>query len=134
MSHDFVGCIRSFIINGQDKLKAVPDASEGVVDECPRSTSVNVCLGWDCRNDGVCVDKWEAPVCRCGSKYTGVMCEKGRTSVMEHGTEIKLSLKYSNNEFWDKSIDDMSHTMRKPVYVTCRQQRRRSACASAQSD
>ena len=28
----------------------------------------------------------------------------------------------------------MSHVMRKPVYVMCEQQRRRSACASAQSD
>ena len=28
----------------------------------------------------------------------------------------------------------MSHDMRKPVYVICEQQRRRSACASVQSD
>ena len=28
---------------------------------------------------------------------------------------------------------DMSHVMRKPVYAICEQQRRRSACASAQS-
>ena len=28
----------------------------------------------------------------------------------------------------------LSHVMRKPVYVICEQQRRRSACASAQSD
>ena len=27
-----------------------------------------------------------------------------------------------------------SHVMRKPVYATCEQQRRRSACSSAQSD
>ena len=30
--------------------------------------------------------------------------------------------------------DKMSHIMRKPVYSICEQQRRRSACASAQSD
>ena len=30
--------------------------------------------------------------------------------------------------------DQMSHVMRKPVYAMCEQQRRRSACASAQSD
>ena len=29
---------------------------------------------------------------------------------------------------------NMSHVMRKPVYSICEQQRRRSACASAQSD
>ena len=28
----------------------------------------------------------------------------------------------------------MSHVMRKPVFAVCEQQRRRSACASAQSD
>ena len=28
----------------------------------------------------------------------------------------------------------MSHAMRKPVYALCEQQKRRSACASAQSD
>ena len=31
-------------------------------------------------------------------------------------------------------IGHMSHVMRKPVYAICEQQRRRSACASAQSD
>ena len=30
--------------------------------------------------------------------------------------------------------NDMSHVMRKPVYAICEQQRRRSACASVQSD
>ena len=30
--------------------------------------------------------------------------------------------------------DYLSHVMRKPVYAICEQQRRRSACASAQSD
>ena len=83
MSHDFVGCVRSFIINGQDKLKEVPDASEGVADECPRMTSKNVCLGWDCRNNGVCVDRWEAPTCSCGPAYSGLMCEKGRISYIK---------------------------------------------------
>ena len=29
---------------------------------------------------------------------------------------------------------NMSHVMRKPVYVICEQQKRRLACASAQSD
>ena len=29
---------------------------------------------------------------------------------------------------------NMSHIMRKPVFAICKQQRRRSACASAQSD
>ena len=33
-----------------------------------------------------------------------------------------------------KSADNMSHVMRKAVYGVCEQQRRRSACASAQSD
>ena len=31
-------------------------------------------------------------------------------------------------------ISDMGHVMRKPVYAKCEQQRRRSACASVQSD
>ena len=30
--------------------------------------------------------------------------------------------------------NQLSHVMRKPVYAVCEQQRRRSACASAQSD
>ena len=33
-----------------------------------------------------------------------------------------------------KSQGHMSHVMRKPVFVICEQQRRRSACISAQSD
>ena len=31
-------------------------------------------------------------------------------------------------------LEYLSHIMRKPVYAICEQQRRRSACASAQSD
>ena len=34
----------------------------------------------------------------------------------------------------DKGACKLSHIMRKPVYTICEQQRRRSACASAQSD
>ena len=34
----------------------------------------------------------------------------------------------------DVTREKMSHVMRKPVYAICEQQRRRSACASAQSD
>ena len=32
-----------------------------------------------------------------------------------------------------KEMHDLSHVMRKPVFVMCKQQSRRSACASAQS-
>ena len=34
----------------------------------------------------------------------------------------------------DPDLSIMSRTMRKPVFVICKQQRRRSACTSAQSD
>ena len=36
-------------------------------------------------------------------------------------------------ENYKSNILYMSHGMRKPVYATCKQQRRRSACADAQS-
>ena len=34
----------------------------------------------------------------------------------------------------EKLLIQLSHVMRQPVYAICEQQRRRSACASAQSD
>ena len=37
-------------------------------------------------------------------------------------------------KMWVKVHMQLSHVTRKPVYALCEQQRRRSACASAQSD
>ena len=76
-SHDFVGCIRSFIINGQDKLKELPITSQGITDGCPRISTVDVCAGWGCQNGGVCVRQWEGPECSCPVKYRGDHCEEG---------------------------------------------------------
>ena len=36
--------------------------------------------------------------------------------------------------WFDQDLSIMNRTMRKPVFVICKQQRRRSACTSAQSD
>ena len=50
------------------------------------------------------------------------------------------SIKWIHTELLPASIcktvncNNMSHVMRKPAYDICEQQRRRSACASAQSD
>ena len=89
MSHDFVGCVRSFVINGQDKLKELPLDSHGITDTCPRTSSEDVCLGWSCKNGGVCISKWEEPVCRCPVQYSGENCEKGRHKVCKYHHERK---------------------------------------------
>ena len=79
-SHDFVGCIQSFTINGEDKLQETPTASAGEFGECPRSSNVDVCSGYSCLNGGNCSSQWEGPVCRCTAKYAGSFCEKGMSS------------------------------------------------------
>ena len=81
MSHDFVGCVRSFVINGQDKLKELPQAQSGISDKCPRTSSKDVCQSLSCKNSGTCIGEWSGPVCRCTSQYTGVKCEQGMDQV-----------------------------------------------------
>ena len=50
-------------------------------------------------------------------------------------TSVVLEImKLSSAHISEMYCSDLSHIMRKPVYAICEQQRRRSACASAQSD
>ena len=44
------------------------------------------------------------------------------------------STAYNDEYHSDRVFGQMSHVIRKPVFAICEQQRRRSACASAQSD
>ena len=53
-----------------------------------------------------------------------------------HGEEAETQMMWSWSHLkilWHGE-DSLSHVMRKPVFAICVQQRRRSACASAQSD
>ena len=55
---------------------------------------------------------------------TFILCMNSLVSKMITFTKFKQICIY-------KSMYDISHVMRKPVYAICEQQRRRSACASA---
>ncbi|KAL4230607.1 Protocadherin Fat 4 [Mactra antiquata] len=75
-SHDFVGCIRSFLINGQDKLQVTAIEKYGILNECPRKSSEDMCRTDQCNNDGSCYREWSHAVCHCTSKYNGPTCEQ----------------------------------------------------------
>ncbi|KAL3880062.1 hypothetical protein ACJMK2_032333 [Sinanodonta woodiana] len=75
-SHDFVGCIRYFYINGLDKIKQEAISDSGIKNVCPRSQPTSLCDQVQCKNEGICIDGWSAARCKCPTKYTGTQCEE----------------------------------------------------------
>ncbi|KAK3610123.1 hypothetical protein CHS0354_039903 [Potamilus streckersoni] len=75
-THDFVGCIRNFYINGLDKLNQEAISKSGIKNVCPRSQSTSLCDTVQCKNEGICIDEWSTVRCKCPVKYTGAQCEE----------------------------------------------------------
>lgn len=74
-SHDFVGCMRQFLINNEDYLRKTPNKVQGVdKNSCPRQQGQSACAGFVC-NNGVCVDEWSTASCRCPPGYQGNHCQ-----------------------------------------------------------
>ncbi|KAK3099557.1 hypothetical protein FSP39_006219 [Pinctada imbricata] len=74
-THDFIGCIRHFEVNNEDKLTATPIQEYGVTDRCLRANSQGQCTPSFCMNGGVCVEEWSNVYCRCPSSFGGLQCE-----------------------------------------------------------
>lgn len=81
MTHDFIGCVRYFLINGVDMLQQTPLSSSDVTDSCPRTQSTSWCTTNPCHNHGICRDNWTNVSCICQPawSHSGPTCETGKT-------------------------------------------------------
>uniref|UniRef100_A0A8C1TXC5 Protocadherin Fat 4 n=1 Tax=Cyprinus carpio TaxID=7962 RepID=A0A8C1TXC5_CYPCA len=73
-THDFVGCIMEFAVNGRPLEPSQALSSHGILDRCPRLESM--CVAEPCRHGGTCLDMWSWQQCQCTEGFTGPTCEK----------------------------------------------------------
>uniref|UniRef100_A0A672LNC7 Protocadherin Fat 4 n=1 Tax=Sinocyclocheilus grahami TaxID=75366 RepID=A0A672LNC7_SINGR len=73
-THDFVGCIMEFAVNGRPLEPSQALASHGILDRCPRLEGA--CVAEPCRHGGTCLDMWSWQQCQCTEGFTGPTCEK----------------------------------------------------------
>ncbi|XP_056130418.1 protocadherin Fat 4 [Lampris incognitus] len=73
-THDFVGCIMEFAVNGRPLEPSQALASRDILDRCPRLEGA--CTANPCRHGGTCLDHWSWQQCQCVDGFTGKYCEK----------------------------------------------------------
>ncbi|XP_030896849.1 protocadherin Fat 4 [Leptonychotes weddellii] len=97
-SHDFVGCIMEFAVNGRPLEPSQALAAQGILDQCPRLEGA--CTHSPCQHGGMCMDYWSWQLCHCKEGLTGKYCEKSITPDTALSLEGKGRLDYhmSQNE------------------------------------
>ncbi|XP_038255144.1 protocadherin Fat 4 [Dermochelys coriacea] len=91
-SHDFVGCIMEFAVNGRPLEPSQALAAQGILDRCPRLEGA--CAISPCQHGGTCVDYWSWQQCHCKDGLTGKHCEKYITADTALSLEGKGRLDY----------------------------------------
>uniref|UniRef100_A0A8C0AXX0 Protocadherin Fat 4 n=1 Tax=Buteo japonicus TaxID=224669 RepID=A0A8C0AXX0_9AVES len=91
-SHDFVGCIMEFAVNGRPLEPSQALAAQGILDQCPRLEGA--CTTSPCQHGGTCVDHWSWQQCHCKEGLTGKHCEKYITADTALSLEGKGRLDY----------------------------------------
>ncbi|XP_009887839.1 PREDICTED: protocadherin Fat 4-like, partial [Charadrius vociferus] len=91
-SHDFVGCIMEFAVNGRPLEPSQALAAQGILDQCPRLEGA--CTTSPCQHGGTCVDHWSWQQCHCRDGLTGKHCEKYITADTALSLEGKGRLDY----------------------------------------
>ena len=66
-AYDFVGCIRSISINGNEKnILAESLNATGLKDKCNFAESGSCTQGDECGPEGTCIPLWSHHKCKCG--------------------------------------------------------------------
>ncbi|XP_078532937.1 protocadherin Fat 4 [Lissotriton helveticus] len=92
-SHDFVGCIMEFAVNGRPLEPSQALAAQGILDRCPRLEGA--CTTNPCQHEGTCLDYWSWQQCNCKDGFTGKHCEKYITADTALSLEGKGRLDFS---------------------------------------
>ncbi|XP_075056154.1 protocadherin Fat 4 [Mixophyes fleayi] len=92
-SHDFVGCIMEFAVNGRPLEPSQALSAQGILDRCPRLEGA--CTTSSCQNGGNCVDNWSWQQCNCKDGFTGKHCEKYMTADTALSLEGRGYLEYA---------------------------------------
>ncbi|XP_042193825.1 LOW QUALITY PROTEIN: protocadherin Fat 4 [Callorhinchus milii] len=74
VTHDFVGCVMEFAVNGRPLEPSQALANHGILDRCPRVEGA--CSNSPCQHSKSCVDHWSWQHCNCKDGFTGEHCEK----------------------------------------------------------
>ncbi|GLD53473.1 protocadherin Fat 4-like isoform X1, partial [Lates japonicus] len=96
-THDFVGCVRNFHVNGILLRPSMALATYNILDRCPRTT-VSPCHGNPCKNGGVCHDLWSDYLCECKSPFIGSNCAKE--------TSEEVVLQFNGNDYIEYVIKE----------------------------
>jgi len=88
VTHDFIGCIRQFLINTVDLVRQQTLDQSKISDRCPRQQGQSKCSPDICNNVGTCVDEWSKTRCICQDGYTGPSCQSGEN--INFNSEIVL--------------------------------------------
>uniref|UniRef100_A0A8D0H047 FAT atypical cadherin 4 n=1 Tax=Sphenodon punctatus TaxID=8508 RepID=A0A8D0H047_SPHPU len=89
-SHDFVGCIMEFAVNGRPLEPSQALAAQGILDRY-------ACALSPCQHGGTCTDYWSWQQCHCKDGLTGKHCEKYITADTALSLEGKGRLDYHMN-------------------------------------
>ncbi|CAI9569263.1 unnamed protein product [Staurois parvus] len=92
-SHDFVGCIMEFAVNGRPLEPSQALSAQAILDRCPRLEGA--CTTSSCQNGGTCVDNWFWQQCNCKDGFTGKYCEKYITADTALSLEGRGYLEYA---------------------------------------
>ncbi|RXM31136.1 Protocadherin Fat 4 [Acipenser ruthenus] len=95
-THDFVGCIMEFAVNGRPLEPNQALASHGILDRCPRLEGA--CTANLCKHGGTCTDNWSWQQCKCMEGFTGKYCEKYMTVDTALSLDGNGRLDYSMNQ------------------------------------
>ncbi|XP_060103362.1 protocadherin Fat 4 [Heteronotia binoei] len=100
-SHDFVGCIMEFAVNGRPLEPSQALAAEGILDQCPRLEGA--CAVNPCQHGGTCIDYWSWQQCHCKEGLAGKNCEKYLSADTALSLEGKGRLDYymRQNRKWE---------------------------------
>ena len=114
VSGDFVGCVKSLSINGQQmNLKNSFLRSEGILSSCP--VTGDLCDGHQCGPAGQCLEQDWAPVCVCHGGVTAQDCDRALRPVAltQNSTlQFQITETFQRRQFFSGSANEISFTFR----------------------
>ena len=113
-SGDFVGCVKSLSINGQQmNLKTSYLESRGILSSCP--VQAHLCDGHSCGQAGVCTVQDWAPVCVCPGGVTARDCDSSLQPValgQNSSLHFLISQTFQRRQFFSGAANEVSFTFR----------------------